>query len=312
MRSIAIAAVTTMGLGIANPAIAETYPAEEAAIKTVIEGVALLADRGEFDALERLYAPEVRIDYTSLAGGEPQVKSNVALMTEWASMLPGFDRTRHAISNIRVTVNGVKATATADVVADHWVKGLFWQVSGRYDYGLVKDGRDWKISFHKLTVTGEQGTRDVFGPAGEAAKADPAPYIQRQQTRAAVMDFLIGLETKDMTKVNSVWADDAVQDMPFSPEGHPKRVVGKAALVELYKNWPTISGKAEFTDGIVFHPTLDPQTVFVEYRGIVDVIPTGRTYRQTYGGLFHVDKGKITLFREYYDPAPFAWAFGLK
>jgi ketosteroid isomerase-like protein len=305
--------LAALGLAYASPSLANTaHLADEAAIKTVVEGVALLADRGEFDALERLYAPEVRIDYTSLAGGELQVKSNVALMTEWASLLPGFDRTRHSISNIRVTINGTNATATADVIADHWVKNLHWQVSGRYDYGFVKDGRDWKISFHKLTVADEQGTRDVFGPAAESAKASPNGYIQRQQSRAVVINFLEGLEQKDMAKVNGVWADAAVQDMPFSPPGHPKRVVGKEALIALYQNWPSASGKAEFTDGIVFYPTTDPQTVFVEYRGVVDVIPTGRTYRQTYGGLFHVENGKITLFREYYDPAPFAWAFGLK
>lgn len=159
MNRTTLSTLAALGLTYASPSLANTaHSADEAAIKTVVEGVALLADRGEFDALERLYAPEVRVDYTSLAGGELQVKSNVALMTEWASLLPGFDRTRHSISNIRVTINGTNATATADVVADHWIRNRHWQVSARYDYGFVKDGRDWKISFHKLTVADEQGT----------------------------------------------------------------------------------------------------------------------------------------------------------
>jgi len=55
----------------AGPVFAQT--ADEAAVRTVVESVAVLADRGEFDALERLYAPEIRVDYTSLAGGEPEV-----------------------------------------------------------------------------------------------------------------------------------------------------------------------------------------------------------------------------------------------
>ena len=29
------------------------------------------------------------------------------------------------------------------------------------------------------------------------------------------------------------------------------------------------------------------------------------------GGLFHVKNGKIQLFREYFDPKPFVYAFGL-
>ena len=32
---------------------------------------------------------------------------------------------------------------------------------------------------------------------------------------------------------------------------------------------------------------------------------------QWYGGLFHVVDGKINLFREYFNPGPFVFAFGL-
>lgn len=294
------------------PASTPAAAIDRAAITTVVESVALLADRGDFEALERLYAPEVQLDYTSLASGEPEVISNTALMTRWAGVLPGSDRTHHVVDAIRVTVDGATARATANVVADHWVAGRFWQVSGRYNYALVRDGREWRIVAHRFIVTSETGTRDVFALATAAAVANPPAYIVRQQARRTVLDFLEGLETKDMARVNAVWAEEAVQDMPFSPPGHPKRVVGRAALIELYKGWPQVSGKAEFTDGIVFHPTLDPETVFVEYRGKVEVIPTGRTYRQTYGGLFHIERGRITLFREYYDPAAFAWAFNLR
>ena len=53
-------------------------------------------------------------------------------MAEWASVLPGFDQTRHAISNIRVKLFGISATATANVVAFHWMGEETWQVSGIY------------------------------------------------------------------------------------------------------------------------------------------------------------------------------------
>jgi hypothetical protein len=39
--------------------------------------------------------------------------------------------------------------------------------------------------------------------------------------------------------------------MPFSPAWHLKRVGGKEVLIAFYGNWPSASGKAEFTDGIV-------------------------------------------------------------
>jgi ketosteroid isomerase-like protein len=102
-----------------------------------------------------------------------------------------------------------------------------------------------------------------------------------------------------------------VQDMPYAPKGFPRRVVGKEALIHQYAAWPENSGNARFTDGIKFYPTRDPNMVVVEYHGIVDIVPTKRTYDQRYIGLFHVEHGKITLFREYFDPTVFSYAFSL-
>lgn len=299
-----------MAITAINSALANT-PQDEAALKTIVESVGSLADTGNFETLEKLYAEEVEVDYTSLVGGAVELKSPQVLMTEWASVLPGFDRTRHELSNISVEVNGSKATATADIVADHYVNDLFWQVSGNYLYKLEKGAEGWKITSHTFNLARENGTRDVFGPAGENAAIDPSPYILRQKTQQAVWDFLTALEEKDMEKFASVWAEDAVQDMPYAPEGFPKRVNGKDNLIAHYAAWPDNSGDADFTSQLVFYPMQNPEMIFVEFKGDVDIVPTGRKYKQHYGGLFHIQNGKIKLFREYYDPAPFAYAFGM-
>ncbi len=298
-----------MSVALAANAVAAS--ADEAAIETIVESVAVLADRHEFDALENLYAAEVLVDYSSLSGAPAETKSPQALMREWAGVLPGFDQTRHALSDINVRVEGDRAEASANVSAGHWIGEAYWRVDGRYHYAFAREAEGWKISSMTFTLEDETGSRDVFGPAIEAAAADPVPYLQRSQTRQAVLDFLTGLEDKDMKKVNGVWADDAVQDMPYVPEGWANQVVGKDNLIAHYAGWPDVSGAAKFTDGIVFFPMIDPQTVYVEFTGAVDVTPTGRTYRQTYGGLLHVENGKITLYREYFDPREFERAFGL-
>ncbi len=295
----------------AQPVTAAANVTDVAAIETIVESVAVLADSGNFESLEKLYADEIHVDYTSLSGGAPELKSPQALMTEWAAVLPGFDRTRHNISNIEVALSGRQATATADVTADHYVGDMHWQVVGSYRYELLRSDGRWVITSMTFSLRDEQGSRDVFGPAMDNASANPPSYVVRQQTMAAVRTFLTSLEEKDMEKFASVWADDAVQDMPYSPDGHPKRVVGKNSLVAMYAGWPDNAGSADFTSQLVFYPMQDPETIFAEFKGDVEIIPTGRQYLQTYGGLFHVVDGKIKLFREYYDPAPFAWAFGL-
>ena len=294
-----------------NPVNAFANAKDEAQIKTIVESVGILADTRNFEALEELYAPEVELDYTSLAGGEVELKSPQAIMAQWAGVLPGFSLTRHEVSNIKVSSNGQTATTTADITASHWVSDLFWQVKGDYVYRLAKDEDHWLITAHQFNLKEENGTRDVFGPAIENATANPVAYIKRQQTKQAVRDFLTSLETKDMEKFASIWAEDAVQDMPYAPEGFPKRVNGKGNLIAHYAAWPENSGEADFTSQLVLYPMQNPEIVFAEFKGDVDIIPTGRKYEQHYGGLFYVENGKIKLFREYFGPESFKYAFGL-
>ena len=114
--------------------------------------------------------------------------------------------------------------------------------------------------------------------------------------------FLDLLSTKDMDAWADLWAEDAVQDMPFAPEGFPSRVVGKDALIRHYAELPRQTGRMEFLDRTA--RLLDgSDTVLMEYRGEIEIIPTGRRYDNRYVGLFEFDaSGKIVLFREYFDP----------
>ena len=144
------------------------------------------------------------------------------------------------------------------------------------------------------------------------AQTSDAATVER--TKRTVLDFLEGLEKKDMAQVNGVWAEDGVQEMPYTPPGvdFPSRVEGRDALIAQYAGWPDNAGSANFTDELVFHETGDPQVVIAEYRGVTEVVPTGRTYDQRYIGVFRVNEsGKIELFREYFDPNVFAEAFGM-
>ncbi|MGB3456707.1 MAG: nuclear transport factor 2 family protein [Litorimonas sp.] len=307
----------TAALAPAIPALAATPAADRAAIATIVESVGTFADTHNFESLAKLYDDDVMVDYSSLSGEPATLKSPQALMTEWASVLPGFDRTRHDLSDVHVVLSGDTASATADVSASHWVEGEMWRVDGRYDYGLERDPVDdaWKITAMTFTVEDETGSRDVFGPATEKARTNPAAWIQRQRAQQTVWDFLTGLEDKDMDRVNGVWAEDAVQHMPYTPHGvdFPSEVVGRDALIRQYAGWPDNAGKADFTSELRFYPTVDPQIVVAEYRGVSAIIPTGRTYDQRYLGLFHVDpEGRIELFREYFNPEVFAHAFGLR
>ncbi|MEM6601561.1 MAG: nuclear transport factor 2 family protein, partial [Verrucomicrobiota bacterium] len=169
----------------------------------------------------------------------------------------------------------------------------------------------WLITAHTFLLKTEKGTREVFAEASKNASAKPAAYLVRQQNRKIVKDYLTALETKNMDLFADLLADDMVLEMPYSPKGYPERVAGKMNIIKHFSNWPEISGAADFTSELTFYRMTSPEMIFAEWKGEVDILATGRKYQQQYAGLFHIVAGKIKLFREYYDPASFAYALGL-
>ena len=153
----------------------ESITPDHAAVATIVESVGTFADRGEFDALARLFADEFILDYSSLNGQPATKRKPLDLMAEWAGILPGFDRTRHALSEIVVDVSDTNATARANVVASHWIGDGFWQVYGHYDYKLAKTEDRWAITSMMFALENESGSRDVVGPAMEAAQQKNLP-----------------------------------------------------------------------------------------------------------------------------------------
>lgn len=287
-------------------------PQDEAAIKTVIESVATLADRGDFEPLAGLFADEFWLDWSSVNDQPADVKSPSGLMGEWAAVLPGFDRTRHQVSNIAVTVNDQIAKARADMVVRHWLDDAFWEVTGRCDYELAQEERDWKIISMTFTLMGEKGSRRVIDAAIAAAADDPPALIIRQETKKAVLDFLEALEAFDIERAMAVFADDAVLDLPRPPEQGPAQLVGKEAITEFYKNWLGVLRAPDLTSALRFHPMRDAQMTFTEGWFRTRSITSGPVHQQPCAGLFHVEDGKITLYRAYIDPRPVTNAAGFQ
>lgn len=150
---------------------AATTPAEEAKVAAVISAVAIYADNRDFAALEDFFAPETLIDYTSLWGGEAQRFTPPALMAAWSGLLPGFDATRHQLSDIEVKIGGDHANATAKVTASHWLDDATWTVSGAYGYVLVRSGSQWRVSAMTFHLAHESGDRSLVRKAAEKVTA---------------------------------------------------------------------------------------------------------------------------------------------
>lgn len=145
---------------------------ETSKVISVVSSIPLAVDLARYDLAEAAFAPRIVIDYTSLWGGEPQTMTPAALMDAWRGIVPGFDATWHALSDVRAEVNGDRATATAFVDGRHWLDGQLWRPVGHYRWELSKIGGDWKVTRMTFAMIREIGDRGIAQQAMERAKAE--------------------------------------------------------------------------------------------------------------------------------------------
>jgi ketosteroid isomerase-like protein len=121
----------------------------------------------------------------------------------------------------------------------------------------------------------------------------------RRRNIAAVRSFLRLLEDKDIDSWIELWADDAEQFYPFGTEMFPRRLAGKAAIHDRWKNAPGLFETLSFP---IQELWTDRDAVIVRFESD-SVLRSGRKYRNTFVSVFKFDDtGKIREYREYFDP----------
>ncbi len=269
------------------------------AIVDVTTRLGWYADQRRWDELLGLFAGQVTLDYTSLAGGEPVTVSPADIVASWKGGLGGLDATQHVVSNHLVDLDGDTAVATAQFIAIHRLDNPhgdpLWTLGGHYRWTLARHQGRWRITTMTMTATWATGNRHIMTLA--AAPPETAGQLARR--------FLAGLEAMDIDAALSVFAVHAAQEMPFSPAGFPRRLEGIDALRTQYGGLPGAYRSMRFhVDDVIETGS----TATVRYRGEIELAGGGR-YDNTYIGVFETSNGRIDRFIEYFDPTVLAAAF---
>ncbi|MFJ2261961.1 nuclear transport factor 2 family protein [Streptomyces sp. NPDC087844] len=98
-----------------------------------------------------------------------------------------------------------------------------------------------------------------------------------------------------------LFTPDAVLEFPYAPDGVPKQVTGRDALLAHMRGFPE-TFDVEFDD-VVFHDTVDPSLVIAEFHSKGTALPTGKPYEQTCISVVRVDDDAlITHYLDYWNP----------
>ncbi|TYB47855.1 nuclear transport factor 2 family protein [Actinomadura chibensis] len=117
-----------------------------------------------------------------------------------------------------------------------------------------------------------------------------------------VTDLLRAEARRDVTSMAALLADDVVFEMPFAEP--PSSVHGREALQKLLEEF--LHGfYTEFTlHDIEVTPAHENGKYFAEYNSTGKAAAKDHEYRQRYAAVFQVHDGKITTWREYFNPLP--------
>jgi len=127
-----------------------------------------------------------------------------------------------------------------------------------------------------------------------------------------VLSYFTLLMQRKMEAFANLWHDDAIQDIPFLPEGFGKFVTdsftGKEEIMAHY-----IAAFKNRRDHIFWidaiHHTTDPDCLIIEARARSLVGETQKVYENRYVCIFRVRDGKLASLCEYVNPLAFMKAF---
>jgi ketosteroid isomerase-like protein len=96
-------------------------------------------------------------------------------------------------------------------------------------------------------------------------------------------------------------AEDVVFDYVITVPGYPRHVVGRAAVVELYRPYGQTLTLNRCFDLAVHHDR-ETGTVVLEYASEGQVLATGATYANRYISVLTITDRKVRRWRDYLDP----------
>ncbi len=127
------------------------------------------------------------------------------------------------------------------------------------------------------------------------------------EIEALALSYFSLLVRRDMTALEQIWHGDAVQHIPFPPEGlgdfAPTAFEGREAIMDHYR-----AAFANRRDHVFWidhlHRTSDPGIVIVEAHARSILGETGAVYENNYVCVFVIRGGRIAELREYANPLP--------
>ncbi len=141
------------------------YLVDKDRIVETIDQLFIGTDQRDWQKVKGLFAPQVRFDMTSLAGGKPQVLTPQQIVDGWEKGLKPLKAIHHQAGNYIVTVAGDQADAFCYATATHYLPTKSGRnvrtFVGSYDFHLVRNDGVWLIDGFTYNLKYFDGNKDL-------------------------------------------------------------------------------------------------------------------------------------------------------
>lgn len=136
-----------------------------------------------------------------------------------------------------------------------------------------------------------------------AARETGEPSTAVQLLRRSLETFL----AKDIKGWAELCDENVVVEFPFAPDEASRKIVGRAAIYEYLKDYPSVI-ELRKADTSRIYATDDPGFAIAEWSVSGQVIGNGNPYEMSYATFVTFKNGLIVNYREYWNPAAFMTA----
>ena len=158
MKSLVLALAALLMVPVA--ANAQTRVEDLAEIQRLPVEIDIAVDTKNWAKARKFFTDQIRVDFTSLVGGEPATIPADALISGWSGNLGPKKFSFHMRGRSLVALDGDRATAYSNGYAWNKMEGNgdpLWEVWGNYTYTLVRTGGGWKVDGMTFVMTHERG-----------------------------------------------------------------------------------------------------------------------------------------------------------
>ena len=145
--------------------------ADRAAIVDLKYAYAYGIDQRDWALYRSIFTDSIEVDFFDWAGIRDVLDADAWVDSVKAVLAP-FDATQHSFCNPFITLDGDSAICVTTMTARHVLGGEAQVLGGYYTEHMARTAQGWKIAACRLTITWEEGNRDLFA---SAAALGPRP-----------------------------------------------------------------------------------------------------------------------------------------